>query len=148
MTSFLKKALLAGCVACSTVVAQAGGLTPQPTANYSFDHNGSLMTMWIERDRVAITYEIPRPEIAQQGVVPGTVIFEGIKTGNVLTGTAYVFRYGCLPIPYAVESVTNGPQGVLLEGVAPLLIHNGCDVVGGTMQTPNAHLYFQALPAQ
>lgn len=119
------------------------------TVRYPFDHNGSLMSLVEDGANMLFVYDNPRPAIAHQGVRPGEVLLVATRHSNgTIDGVASVFRLGCLPIYYDVRVVSETPEGFLFEGPAPVLSHTGCLVVGWTMQSANAHLYFQALPLE
>ncbi len=113
------------------------------------DHNGSLM--WFEQARGVLYYDRPKPALA--GIVePGTVLFRGkawnFDVGSVLEGTAYTFRKGCDPAPYAVSGQVeagtspNLPVRIVLRGPSPIRAKNGCAVLGYTQDSSNAVLVF------
>lgn len=104
-----------------------------------YDHNGS--TMKVSFDDGVIIYREPKDSIA--GTVPvGQVLFRGKMTVNGrISGTAYVFKRGCAPAPYAVEGRDTDP-GFVLTGKAPVR-GAGCEVIGYSSDSPNARLRFR-----
>jgi hypothetical protein len=90
----------------------------------SLNHNGSIMSL-VEGDGGSRTiyYQAPRSAMAELGVRPGTLLFQGYETNGHWLGTAYVFKRGCPPIPYHVEGSLQsnyyGGRYVRLRGPAP-----------------------------
>lgn len=78
-------------------------------ADSCWDHNGSLMRLKASGNARAFYYEVPRQAIAAQGVRSGTLLFDGVKSGDWYSGTARVFSRACpgAPLEYSVE----GPVG-------------------------------------
>ena len=81
--------------------------------------------------------------MVEEGVIPGTILFEGTGDANGnLQGIAYVFAYGCPPFGYRVAGHSNeGGRVIELHGAAPT-VYYGCQVLGYSWATPNAHLFF------
>jgi hypothetical protein len=90
----------------------------------SLNHNGSIMSL-VEGDGGSriIYYQAPRSAMAELGVRQGTLLFQGYEANGHWLGTAYVFKRGCLPIPYHVEGSLQsnyyGGRYVRLRGPAP-----------------------------
>lgn len=112
-----------------------------------FDHNGSRMMM--DHRNGTITYAKPKKSIAGS-IKPGTVVFKGepwdqYDTKRGIRGTAYVFKKGCEPAPYAVSGGLYGSWHTLvLKGAAPVRAKNGCAIEGYSMKSPNAVLKFES----
>jgi len=118
--------------------AQAAASTTPP-ANATADsgwstwqHNGSYMLVNEKVGR--IIYEEPKALIAGT-IKKGDVLFEGTFSGKTVSGTAFVFKKGCAPAPYAVsgrmESHSGGSR-IVLSGPAPKRDKNSCAIVGTT----------------
>lgn len=96
-------------------------------------HNGS--TMVVNERTGRIVYEEPKSSIA--GTVPkGAILFEGRFDGKRISGTAYVFKKGCEPAPYAVSGRFEDRKGfgsrIVLTGPAPKRDRNSCAIIGTT----------------
>lgn len=103
-------------------------------------HNGSEMRLiqW-DDGQVTITYIAPRPDLH---IAEGTVLFRGVVKGKRYTGTAYTFKDGCEPTPYAVTGERNDKkETIILTGPAPIRT-SSCDVEGASTQSKNAKLVF------
>jgi hypothetical protein len=88
------------------------------------NHNGSIMSLVESSDGSrTIYYQAPRSAMAELGVRPGTLLFQGYDTNGHWLGTAYVFKLGCPPTPYRVEGSLQsnyyGGRYVRLRGPAP-----------------------------
>lgn len=113
------------------------------------DHNGSLM--WHDAQQGVLYYE--RPKSSLGGLAErGTILFQGepwsFDGDFTMRGTAYTFRKGCAPAPYAVEGgfVAGGadkPDRIVLRGASPVRAKGGCAILGYTNDNPNAELVFQ-----
>lgn len=64
-------------------------------ADSCWDHNGSLMRLEASGNSRTFVYEVPRAGLIEVGVRPGTVLFEGRKSGSSYEGTARVFLAVC-----------------------------------------------------
>jgi len=87
-------------------------------------HNGSTMVLLAEGSSRQIVYRFPRTAMLPLGVHSGTLLFEGVETRKgYYSGTAYLFKRDCPPIPYHVEGSvqwgTNGRMQLILQGGAP-----------------------------
>jgi hypothetical protein len=72
-------------------------------------HNNSEMLVSEWKDgTVEITYDHPRLGLA---VAQGTILFRGARDGARYSGTAYTFKAGCPPAPYAVMGVKDPKKG-------------------------------------
>lgn len=127
-----------GKLPCEVVSDLASNLAPPNTTAGSgwstWYHNGSTMIMNDRTGRIA--YEKPKSAIAGT-VRPGEVLFEGRFEGKRVTGTAYVFKKGCAPAPYAVTGrIADHPRGfgeqMILTGAAPKRDKSSCAIIGTT----------------
>lgn len=107
-------------------VAAADPATPfaatRDAASSLWNHNGSTLYLVADGDSRRFYYDVPRPGVAEQGVTPGTLMFEGRKVGSNYEGTAYIFSKRCGRSTYAVsgKAAENGPR-VEMAGQAPQL---------------------------
>lgn len=121
------------------------GITKASTAvephGWPWTHNGSAVA--VDQDAGVIAYNKPRAGLA--GVVqPGSVLFRGRLgySGQGASGTAYAFKEGCDPAPYAVRGGYDRSNEILtLVGAGP--IRQGCEVVGYSMTSPHSRLVFK-----
>lgn len=115
---------------------------PQPVM--TADHNGSVME--IRDDRILYA----EPKASLRGVVkPGTVLVEGKWAGEKFEGTAYAFKRGCPPAPYAVSGAKAerpGQLDLVLKGAGP--IRKGCQVVGHSEASPHSRLVFERIMSE
>jgi hypothetical protein len=103
-------------------------------------HNGSRTLFTRDNGHVEIRYETPRAGLP---VSAGTLLFEGQYDGRgSYTGTAYLFKRGCEPIPYAVAGKESGP-GIVLMGVSPRRDPRSCAIIGDTANGKNSRLVFE-----
>ena len=87
-------------------------------------------------------YLEPRPGLAAIGVQQGTLLFQGQRVGNILSGTAFVFSENCPPAPYKVEGVIYSEADVRLDGAVPVVDPVSCQVIDYTWDSQNAALRF------
>jgi hypothetical protein len=106
-------------------------------------HNGSTLR-WVSSGEDRWLYYLqPRPGLAAIGVQPGTLLFQGKRVGDILSGTAFVFSENCPPAPYRVEGVVYSETDVKLDGAVPVVDRDSCQVVDYTWDSYNAALRFQ-----
>ena len=108
-----------------------------------YDHNGSVM--WTALADGLIVYAEPKASI-RDVVKPGSVLFRGkpFLQGARLHGTAYAFKKGCAPAPYAVRGgYSRDNATITLRGAGP--IRQGCEVVGYSEKSPHAVLKFTSM---
>jgi hypothetical protein len=61
-----------------------------------WDQNGSIMRVLSEGTHIRIVYDQPRPDVSGTGIVRGTLLFDGVRDRNSLSGTAFAFNLqGC-----------------------------------------------------
>lgn len=81
-------------------------LASQAVADSCWDHNGSVMRLQAQGNNRWLSYEVtPHSWQPAAGVYPGTLLFNGVKSGNWYSGTARVFSKHCpgSPNEYHVE---------------------------------------------
>ncbi|GGF80488.1 hypothetical protein GCM10007301_45750 [Azorhizobium oxalatiphilum] len=109
----------------------------------AYDHNGS--TVMVHPENGLIIYQSPKPSM--EDVAPeGTVLFRGpvFSYSGAISGTAYAFKKGCAPAPYAVSGGYSADNATItLRGASPAW--KGCDVVGYRKDSPNAVLRFKSM---
>lgn len=108
-----------------------GGLASPPSAAISqgtmWLHNGSLMTLKASGGQRQFYYHTPRAGVP---VTPGTLLFEGIRSGNTYSGRAYIFSSICGPTAYQVTGIVAADQrSVTMHGKAPRLDAR-CQTIG------------------
>jgi hypothetical protein len=90
---------------------------PTLTQNAVWIHNTSIMSVTSNGDRFTIYYQKPRQGMVDEGVTPGTILFDGIRTGSKLSGTSYVFDRRCGHIPYSdVGRILSDERTIFLNG--------------------------------
>jgi hypothetical protein len=91
--------------------------TPSLPVSSLWSHNNSTMSVTTQENRLTIYYEQPRQGMIDEGVRRGTVLFDGQRTGNKLSGTSWVFDRRCGKIPYADDGeVLSGERSIYLRG--------------------------------
>lgn len=130
--------LLALCVA----VAVIAPLSATYAASTNWDHNGSTIAWESDGNKRVAKYSEPRPGLS--GLVErGTVLFEGVRRGQRLVGTAYVFKRGCKPAPYEVTANLTSEREFVLTGSAPIFERGaGCSIDRYDPSHPNGTLVF------
>jgi len=119
--------IISGLSSCSLLLA---GLATSGAADTVWEHNGSIVQLREEGTLRSFRYSDPRAELQKAGVEHGTVLFEGRKTGNRFSGTAYRFSRGCGAIGYEVNgAVSPTARDLTLSGRAPKR-NSKCEVVG------------------
>lgn len=104
---------------------ETGTLEP---ANNQWDHNGSVMQLIMSDSQVMISYDVPRPGIANVGVQRNTLLFNGILVGTKVSGTARIFSRHCPPAPYQVQGEFSADRSrLVLDGRAPRVDRN-CNI--------------------
>ncbi len=104
--------------------------TASTAASILWNHNGSLMRLIADGVTRTMVYEEPRDGMAKAGARQGSVVFEGTRTGNSYSGTAYIFAKGCKPRGYQVSGeIAEGERRITLHGLAPRLTST-CKLMG------------------
>lgn len=123
-------------------LALGAAATQAQAAESIWNHNGSEMLWRSQGDNRAIYYQTPRAGLP---VAPGTLLFDGQRVGDVLQGTARIFRQGCPPAEYWVSGPILDETHVILRGAAPVRASSGCTVTGYSETSSNATLEFTYL---
>src|SRR5262249_12888163 len=85
---------------CPEPKAEKVAFVPPPPADFAatrglasslWTHNGSKLYLVARGDTRRFYYDVPGPDDAEQGAIPGTLLFDGRKFGSSYEGTAYVF---------------------------------------------------------
>jgi hypothetical protein len=99
--------------------------------NSFWDHNGSRMGLVAQGTQRQFHYVVPRTALAERGVTPGTLLFEGERIGNRYAGTARIFATPqCGVFTYNVEGPISADQrSVTMFGRAPR-VNSRCEVIG------------------
>lgn len=98
-------------VALAVLVSSLSG-SAAALADSCWNHNGSIMRLQAQGNQRWLSYEVPRNVLAQAGVRRGTLLFNGVKSGNWYSGTARVFSKHCpgSPLEYFVEGPVREDQ--------------------------------------
>lgn len=95
-----------------------------------WNHNGSLMKLEADGAKRRFVYMRPRAGLRPRGVTPGTLLFDGEKSGDWYVGTAYIFSQHCGKLSYRVEGpVSPDLKSVTMTGQAPK-VDVSCTVTG------------------
>lgn len=111
---------------------------PPPPAQTStlWDHNNSVMLVKQSGGRVSIYYQVPRQGMIDEGVRSGTLLFDGQRVGDRLSGTAYVFDRRCGSLPYQDDGEIFGDRKIILNGRrVPTQLTSDCRVAGYRVDT-------------
>jgi hypothetical protein len=94
---------------------------PPPGAPPSiWAHSGSMVALLANGPYRQFVYDYPRPGMAEVGVRPGTLLFDGQRNGWTYAGTAFLFPPGCPAVPYPVSGpVSPDERVVTMYGPAP-----------------------------
>ena len=111
-----------------------------------YNHNGSIMRVVEQGNTVRILYEQPRQGMAQIGVRPGTLLFEGeLDANRYLEGLSRIFSARCGELDYYVYGQYQRSGDFTLNGAAPVLEAGGCRVIDNIYDGANANLFFAYL---
>lgn len=132
-------------VACGVAhaIPQAGPRDSFETRDVrDYSHNGSVVRASFYRNgSVRIEYDELRKGLPAE--LRGAVLFQGgIDHRGTVVGTAYTFKSGCSPAPYAVQGKLGRKGDLTLTGDAPVRDAQTCDILRFTPQSPNAKLTF------
>jgi uncharacterized caspase-like protein len=94
-------------------------------------HNDSIMSLSTNGSDVKIYYELPKEQMVGAGVRRGTLLFQGQRSGDQLSGTAYVFNSKCPNgIPYPVSgNVIKQARQIIVTGQTPKTINSSCQSI-------------------
>lgn len=106
MRKTLKLATLIGAAVTAGLALTTVSVT-QAAADSCWNHNGSVMRLVASGNQRWFYYENPRQAMRNEGVTPGTLLFNGWKNGNSYSGTARLFSRHCPGAP--LEYQVNGP---------------------------------------
>jgi hypothetical protein len=111
-------------------VSPGGRMSPASYSSY-WDHNGSRMGLVAIGAVRRFHYARPRAALAERGVAPGQLLFEGERSGNLYSGTARIFATPpCGEFTYRVEGPVSADQRtVTMYGRAPR-VNSRCEVTG------------------
>ncbi len=130
MRKLLKLATLLGAIVAVGLSVNAGTST-EAAADSCWNHNGSVMRLQASGNQRWFYYENPRPAMRNEGVTPGTLLFNGRKNGNSYSGTARLFSRHCpgAPLEYQVNGPVRPDQlQVTVYGTRPVM--NRCQPTG------------------
>lgn len=97
---------------------ERGGTLPAGGSRWTY--RGSVVRLYADGNNRRILFDEPRDGLAQNGITPGSVLFEGERSGGSYHGRAYVYPAGCRPAAYEVRGrVSSDQRNVVLEGFAP-----------------------------
>jgi hypothetical protein len=97
-----------------------------------WEHNGSIVTLEADGSNRKFSYATPKPELP---VRAGTVVFQGTKSGNTYSGTAYGFSKKCGTVSYPVTGVVSADEKtVTMTGTMPLF-DSSCNRAGSRADT-------------
>jgi hypothetical protein len=93
-----------------------------------WDHNESIVGLFADGASRVFRYHEPRIGMQEEGVVSGTLLFSGTKSGTTYSGTAYVFSRRCRgPHPYHVDgTAADDGRAITLYGTAPAGFDAAC----------------------
>jgi hypothetical protein len=95
----------------------AGGsvFAPPDPAQYRptlWDHNGSIVRAVSGTANFQILYEQPRKGMLTAGAGKGSALFQGVREGSSLTGSAYIFNAKCGPSEFRASESLLRTDGV------------------------------------
>lgn len=123
----IRKALLAALMA---FVGFGAGADVARADSY-WNHNGSVMRLVAYGGNGrTFYYQAPRQGMAQVGVRPGTLFFDGRRDGDSYSGTARVFSAQCGPMTFQISGYVASETRVVLEGWRP--VFRNCRATGET----------------
>lgn len=106
------------------------GDSTSSTGGSVWNHNGSTMRLTAQGAQRQIAYERPRSGMRKRGVRKGDVLFEGVRDGEIYSGTAYIFTRRCGKVGYDVlGTVRNNETQIVMRGNAPRF-NASCKKVG------------------
>ncbi|MCK1336629.1 hypothetical protein IVB38_11435 [Bradyrhizobium sp. 38] len=132
-------------VACgvSHAIPQAGPRDSfEASAVRDYSHNGSVVrASFYKNGTIRIEYDELKKGLPAE--LRGAVLFQGgVDRHGTVVGTAYTFKSGCNPAPYAVQGRLGRKGELTLAGNAPVRDARSCDIAGFSARSPNAGLAF------
>ena len=119
-----------GCddVSITPQVAQTDNL-PSDASSY-WGMNGSILYLVAHGSSRKFYYFVPRAGMSEYRVVRGTLFFDGSRTGDNYSGTAFVFtKNGCGPQGYQTSGTVSADQReVILRGRYPSKFDGNCHI--------------------
>lgn len=118
-------------LALGILLLAAGSPAAQAQCASLWTINGSTVCLSSSGEQRWLRYVDPRPGMRDEGVVPGTLLFEGRIDGTTLTGTAYVFSARCnRAFPYPVTGAFNADaRTIILRGQPVARLSRDCRVI-------------------
>lgn len=115
----------------ATAALGAVSFASSASADTCWNHNGSLVRLTASGQNRSFFYEQPRSVLANAGVTRGTLLFSGVRTGNIYSGTAYVFSRDCpgSPLPYSVRGPV-GPNDTQVTMIGTRQVYANCRPTG------------------
>jgi hypothetical protein len=115
--------------------AQAILQSPAKNSSTYWDYNDSILELIADGPSRKFYYFSPRAGLDPVGVKRGTLAFDGKRTDNKYSGSAYTFSRYCGPLAYPVTgTVSDDQRKVQFSGLVPK--RNGsCAIVESTNQT-------------
>lgn len=109
------------------IVACLGISTSSASTITEWSHNGSVMTTSWTDTTIKILYKEPRKEMQDAGARSGSVLVEGIITGDDIKGTAKIFAGRCGSFTYPVQGrFSHDNRKISLKGFAPVVDRSNC----------------------
>ena len=100
-----------------------------------WEHNGSTVQLISDGSKRRFVYEQPRDALASVGVSKGSLLFDGVRTGNVYVGNAYLATEKCGIRTFSVSGTFSANERqITLKGTSPRLDAN-CQVAGSEQTT-------------
>jgi hypothetical protein len=120
-----------GRIKVASALVALGAMSSSAQADSCWNHNGSLMRLVADGDQRWFYYEDPKAGLSKLGIEPGTLLFDGRKSGSRYRGTARVFSASCPddPLPYPVSGpVSSNQRKVTLRGERE--VYEDCEATG------------------
>jgi len=115
--------------------AQAILQSPAKNSSTYWDYNDSILQLIADGSSRKFYYFSPRAGLDPVGVKRGTLAFDGTRTNNKYSGSAYTFSRYCGPLAYPVTgTVSDDQRKVQFSGLAPKR-NASCAIVESTNQT-------------
>ncbi|MDJ0613025.1 MAG: hypothetical protein QNJ29_05070 [Rhizobiaceae bacterium] len=108
----MKRLFISSALSLAVACTAFGFSMTSASADSCWNHNGSVMRLKASGNQRWMYYENPRQVLRNAGVRRGTLLFNGIKSGNWYSGTARRFSKFCPgnPLEYYVEGPVRSDQ--------------------------------------